>query len=189
MGLDASKIKVGPGHIYIDVTVPADNTALSLTDGVPSDGTELGLTSGESVFAYDVKYFEVMADQSLSPVGTFAQEEHAKLEFTMLEFSFANVTAYLQQATAGEGGLITFGSDDITVCPRSLVLVSQIPNCEAETLYTIVMLYAAYQSAPATMRFTRQGETLMKSAWIGLALPSRADGDTLGQLVIQQAGS
>ena len=189
MGLDATKVKVGPGRLYIDVTVPAAATALVLVNGVPATGTELGLTSGESVFSYEVNYFEVMADQSLSPVGTFAQEEHAKLEFTMLEFSFANVTAYMQQATAGAGGLITFGSDQITVCPRSIVLVSEIPNCVAETLYTIVMLYQAYQSENATMRFTRAGETLMKSTWIGIADPARADGDTLGQLVIQQAGT
>jgi len=190
MGLDASKIKVGPGHLYIDVTKPANGVALALgAGGVPTSGTELGLTSGESLFTYDVKYFEVMADQSLSPVGTFAQEEHAKLEFSMLEFDHFNVLAYMQQATSGANGLVTFGSDDITVCPRSIVLVSEIPNCVAQTLYTIVMLYAAYQSAPATMRFTRQGETLMKSAWIGLALPTRSDGDTLGQLVIQQAGT
>lgn len=190
MGLDASKIKVGPGRFYIDVTVPATGAALELSSGVPATGTELGLTDGEAVFTYEVEYFEVMADQSLSPVATFAQAEHAKLEFTMKEFSFANVVAYLQQATdQGAGQLITFGSDNITVCQRSIVLVSAIPNCAFATLYTTIMLYKAYQSEAATMRFTRTGETLMKCTWVGIANPTREDGDTLGQLVVQQGAS
>lgn len=190
MSLDASKIKVGPGRFYIDVTVPTTGEALELTAGAPANGTELGLTDGEAVFTYEVEYFEVMADQSLSPVATFAQAEHAKLEFTMKEFSFANVMTYLQQATdQGAGQLITFGSDNITVCPRSIVLVSQIPNCDGQTLYTVIMLYQAYQSEAASMRFTRSGETLMKSTWIAIADPTRGDGDTLGQLVVQQSAS
>jgi len=190
MGLDASKIKVGPGRLYIDVTVPATGAALELSSGAPATGTELGLTDGEAVFTYEVEYFEVMADQSLSPVATFAQAEHARLEFTMKEFSFANVVAYLQQATdQGAGQLITFGSDNITVCPRSITLVSAIPNCDGATLYTVIMLYQAYQSEAASMRFTRAGETLMKSTWVGIADPTRDDGDTLGQLVVQQGAS
>jgi hypothetical protein len=190
MALDASKIKVGPGRFYIDVTVPATGAALELTAGVPATGTELGLTDGEAVFTYEVEYFEVMADQVLSPVATFAQAERARLEFTMKEFSFANVMAYLQQAVdQGEGQLITFGSNNITVCPRSIVLVSEIPNCVSATMYTTVMLYQAYQSESAAMRFTRTGETLMKCTWVGISDPTRDDGDQLGQMVVEQGAS
>ncbi len=192
MALDATKIKAGPGHFYIDVTLPTSPNPLALVSGAPATGTELGLTDGEAVFTYEVEYFEVMADQVLPPVAVFAQAEHARLEFTMKEYEATKVKAALQQpaltidnVSAPKTDTFNIGGETFEVTLRSIVLVSRIPNTSPQR-YTIIMLYKAYQSENLALRVTKSGESLMKTTFVGIADLTRNVGDTVGQLVIQR---
>ena len=195
MSLDPTKIRVAAGRLYANVTPPASGSPLALTTGVPATGTEMGLTQGESVFTYEVTYDEELADQVLSPVGVFATQEQMQLEFTLLEYVARNLQDLMQQVTlvSNEGtvpkyDLFTIGTtspNGAAVTLQSITLISSIPGTNP-LRYTIVMLYQAYQQAPSTMRYTREGSTIMKSTFRAMPLLSRNDGDLLGQLVIER---
>ena len=73
MALNAANVRVGAGRIYFGTTPPTAGQHINLAaTGIPLTGTEVGLTEGESVFTYEVTYFEVMAEQSLGAVEVFA---------------------------------------------------------------------------------------------------------------------
>jgi hypothetical protein len=189
MALVAANVRVGAGKVYIGVTPASAGDAVDLTAGVPGTGTEVGLTEGESVFTYEVTYFEIMAEQSLASVAAFASEESAQIEYTMKEYITANIIDVLgegliaQSAPGGdnifEGGKL---ASDITL--QSVMLVSKVSGT---AFYTYAFLYQAYQSESATLRYTKSGDTLMKVTMKGIADITRADTSTLFQLCIETA--
>jgi len=192
MTLNPSNIRLGPGRIYIGVTAPATGTPLILAAGAPTTGTDVGLTEGEVLFTFDVDYQEEEADQVLPAVAVFAKGEKASLEFTMKEYVATQLQAAFQQTTliSNEGttpktDLFEFGGTGYEVTTRTVVVVSPIPNTSAQR-YTIVMLYKAYQSEPFKARYTKDGSTVMKVNFKGLADTTRNDADMLGQLVVER---
>ena len=195
MALDPTKIRVAAGRIYVNVTPPATGTPLALVAGAPASGTEMGLTKGESVLTYEVTYDEEPADQVLSPVAVFATQEQMQLEFTLLEYVAANLQDAFQQVklvsneeATPKYDLFTFGTTSPTgaaVALQSITLVSSIPGTSPQR-YTIVMLYQAYQQAPAVARYTREGSTILKCTFRAMPLMSRNDQDLLGQVVIER---
>lgn len=206
MALNAANIRVGAGRVYMGTTPPAAGNALDLTaSGVPPSGTEVGLTEGESVFTYEVTYFESMAEQSLAAVAVFATEESAQLEFTMKEYVQANIEdffASMLSTTVGapgnpgpaggtdiyEGGRIlgqAAGAGEVTL--QSCVLVAPIPNTSGVAQrYTYVMLYQSYQSEAAAIRYTKAGDSLMKVTMKAIADLTRADTTTLFQVAVER---
>lgn len=202
MALNAANVRVGAGRIYMGVTPPAAGAALNISNGVPSSGTEVGLTEGESVFTYEVTYFEVMAEQSLAAVEVFATEESAQIEFTMKEYTQANINDFLvaMVATANvaapgdastmdihEGGRIlglAAGAGEITL--QAVVLVAPIPNTSGvDQRFTYVLLNQAYQSESATAMYTKSSDTLLKVTFKAIADLTRADTSTLFQLGVE----
>lgn len=202
MALTAANIRVGAGRLYMGTTPPAQGVSLTLTNGVPSTGTEVGLTEGEAIFTYEVTYFESMAEQSLASVAVFATEESAQLEFTMKEFSQANINDFLSAmvqtanvAAAGdaattdihEGGRIlgiVGGAGEVTL--QAVLLVAPIPNTSGvDQRFTYVLLHQAYQSEAAAVRFTKSGDSLLKVTFKAVADLSRGDFGTLFQIGVE----
>src|SRR4030043_802238 len=99
MALNPSKIRLGPGRVYVGVTAPATGNPLALTAGVPATGTDVGLTEGEVLFTFEVDYQEEEADQVLPAVAVFAKGGKASLEFTMKEYAATQLQAAFQQTT------------------------------------------------------------------------------------------
>lgn len=199
MALNAANIRVGAARIYMGTTPPTSGQALDLSaSGVPPTGTEVGLTEGEAVFTYEVSYFEMMAEQSLAAVGVWATEESAQLEFTMKELVNANIQDFLHSlvivttnAAPVEGGQSKDifeggrGSGEVTL--QSVTLVAPAfgpaPNNGVGTIrFQYVMLYRAYQSEAAALRFTKSGDELMKTTFKAVADLTRSDGSTLFQV-------
>lgn len=192
MALDPSKIRLAPGHIYIGSTPPATGSRLDLTAGAPSDGTEVGLTEGEALFTFEVDYIEEMADQVLPAVAVFARGESATLEFTMKEYVAANLVDALQQTNliVDDGAspkydLMQFGGQNYAVTKQSVTVISEIPNTSPQR-YTLVMLYTAYQSESFKARYTKDGSTVLKTTFKGIADTARNNPDMLGQLVVER---
>ncbi len=202
MALTAANIRVGAGRLYMGTTPPAQGVSLTITNGVPATGTEVGLTEGEAVFTYEVTYFESMAEQSLASVAVFATEEAAQLEFTMKEYSQANINDFLAAmvqtanvAAAGdaasmdihEGGRIlgvAAGAGEVTL--QAVLLMAPIPNTSGvDQRYTYVLLHQAYQSEAAAVRFTKSGDSLLKVTFKAIADLSRGDFGTLFQVGIE----
>ena len=202
MALNAANVRVGAGRIYMGVTPPAAGAALNISNGVPSTGTEVGLTEGESVFTYEVTYFEVMAEQSLAAVEVFATEESAQIEFTMKEYTQANINDFLAAMVATtnvaapgdattmdihEGGRIlglAAGAGEVTL--QAVVLVAPIPNTSGvDQRFTYVLLNQAYQSESAAAMYTKASDTLLKVTFKAIADLARADTSTLFQLGVE----
>lgn len=199
MALTPSLIRVAAGRLYANTTPPGASTPLNLTaGGVPPSGNEMGLTQGESLFTYEITYDEEVADQVLAPVAVFATMESIQLEFTLLEYAAVGLQDFFENAlltvddapAAGEPrtDLFTIGSlspSGADVLLQSVLLVSSIPNTTPQR-YTLVMLYQAYQSAPAAVRYTREGSSVMKCTFKAIADTARTDGDLCGQVVIER---
>jgi len=190
MALNPGKIQLGPGRIYVGVTLPTTETPLALTSGAPATGTEVGVTEGETLFTYEVEYLEEGCEQILPAVAVFAKGQTASLEFGMKEYAAANLQAAMQQVklTANEGAspkydLLTFGGPDAAVVCTSVVVVSAIPNTTPQR-HTLAMLYSAYQSEPMKARYTAKGSTVLKATFKAIAVASRNPMDYLGQVVI-----
>ncbi len=195
MALDPTKIRVAAGRIYAGTTPPAAGAALALTAGVPATGTELGLTQGESVLTYEVTYDEEMSDQVLGPVAVFATQEMMHLEFTMLEYAAAQLQDFFQQAglTIDNGSspktdlfeMGQLGTTGNAVTKQSMTLVSPIPGTSPQR-YTIVMLFSAYQAQAASLRYTREGSSIMKTMFHAIADTTRTAGSFMGQVVVER---
>jgi len=203
MALNAANIRVGAARIYMGTTPPTAGQALNLDgSGVPPTGVEVGLTEGEAVFTYEVTYFEVPAEQSLAPVAVFATEESAQLEFTMKELVNANIQDFLHTLVAVttnaapsegsqskdifEGGR---GSGEVTLQSVTLVTPAYGPapsNGVGTIRYQYVMLFRAYQSEAAALRFTKSGDQLMKCTYKAIADLTRADTSTLFQVGVER---
>lgn len=199
MALNAANIRVGAARIYMGVTPPTSGEALNLdASGVPPDGTEVGLTEGEAVFTYEVTYFESEAEQSLAAVAVFATQEQATLEFTMKEYVQANIQDHLHSLVAvttnaapvegsQEKDIYEGGRASGEVSLQSVTLVAPIPNtADVAQRYTWAMLYQAYQSEAAAMRFTKSGDTLLKTTFKAIADLTRADTSTLFQVGVER---
>lgn len=204
MALNASNIRVGAARIYMGTTAPAVGQSLDLNaDGTPTTGVEVGLTEGESVFTYEVTYVEIMAEQSLAPVGVWATAESAQIEFTMKELVNANIQDFLatlvvvttnsapdtdpnQSKDTFVGGR---ASGEVTL--QSVLLVAPAtgpaPNLGVGTVrYQWAMLFRAYQSDSAALRFTKTGDQLMKVTFKGIADLARTDQSTLFQVGVER---
>lgn len=187
------------------VTPPAQGVALNIANGVPTTGVEVGLTEGEAVFTYEVTYFESMAEQSLATVAVFASEEAAQLEFTMKEYSQANINDFLAAmvSTANvaapegdpvgltmdihEGGRIlgiAAGAGEVTL--QSVCLVAPIPNTSGtDQRYTYVLLHQAYQSEAAAVRYAKGSDSILKVTFKAVADLTRGDFGTLFQVGVE----
>lgn len=208
MALNAANIRVGAARIYMNVTAPAVGDALDLgTDGVPPDGDEVGLTEGESVFTYTVSFLDIMAEQSLSPVAVFATQEEATIQFTMKEMLNANIQDFLFSLvteTDGASPAPDVGTRDVfeggrtcagaipmqTVCLVTPSCGGPGPDLGAGSIrFEYVMLFKAYQSEAAALRFAKAGDQLMKVTFKGISDVSRADGSTLFSLGVERWAS
>lgn len=192
MALNPAKIRLAPGRIYVGVTAPATGSRLLLTAGAPTTGVEVGLTEGEALYTFEVDYIEEMADQVLPAVAVFARGQSATLEFTMKEYVAANLMDAIQQGNliSNEGAspkydLIQMGGQDYQVSLQSVVVVSEIPNTSPQR-YTLVMLYTAYQSEAFKARYTKDGSTVLKTTFKGIADTARNSPDMLAQLVVER---
>ena len=206
MALNAANVRVGAGRVYMGTSPPTAGQHINLPGtGIPATGTEVGLTEGESVFTYEVTYFEIMAEQSLGAVEVFATEESAQLEFTMKEYIQANIEDFFNTmlgtsvdaapTTPGtpftdiyEGGRIlglAAVAGEVTL--QSCLLVAPIPNTSGVAQrYTYVMLYTAYQSEASAVRYTKSGDSLMKVTMKGICDLTRGDTSTLFQLAVER---
>ncbi len=201
MALNAANIRVGAGRIYMGTSGnPAGGTAIDLsTAGVPPGGVEVGLTEGESVFTYEITFFESQAEQSLASVAVFQSEESAMLEYTMKEYTSANLVDAMQEGAiavslaASSGGTDPAGGIDIyeagrlssQITTQTVTITSEVPNTTPQR-YTYIALWSAYQSEATALRFTKSGDTLMKVSMKAIADLTRADTSTLFQIGIEQ---
>lgn len=204
MALNAANIRVGAGRVYMGTTAPAAGDAIVIADGTPGTGVEVGLTEGEAVFTYEVTFFEVEAEQSLGIVGVFASQEAAQLEFTMKEYVQANIEDFFASMLSSnintgagdahadtdvyEGGRILGlapAAGEVTL--QSCILIAPIPHTSGvEQRFTWCMLYQAYQSEAAAVRYAKGSDTLMKVTMKAVADLSRGDTATLFQVAIER---
>ncbi|HYE85648.1 MAG TPA: hypothetical protein VEA16_04805 [Vicinamibacterales bacterium] len=186
MAFAPAKIHGGGSRIFSGVTAGATGTPptyITHTAGVPGSGTELGLTQGETLFSYQLTKKEIEAEQSLGAVDVMAVGEMSQIETTVLEHTyhtlqraFDNIGA---ESVAGGYGF-WFGGGTGPLAPRTECVMITSVQRNAPTKYIIGVLYKAYSVEGFKLPFKKQGESVYRVVFKGLADLTRNAGDQMG---------
>lgn len=197
MPVDATKIHQGPGHLWLDVSVPTTGARLLIdATGTPTAGSPLygGAIEGATTFNPSAEIVRIEADQISAPIDHIMTGEEGSIEVEMKESDLAKLRQYMQHgtyATGTDAGLpagkqnyeeITFGG--IIPMPKYSVAVVS-PRRDASGKFVVGQLYQAVQMEAIKLAFTRKKETTYKVKFDGEAVTTRPVGDQVGKLFRQ----
>jgi hypothetical protein len=191
---DATKCIIGPGWLYLNVPVPAQNTPVSITMStgtppipVPTQGLLVGYTKDGNKFTSGFTQTAIEADESKAPLWQQIATETLTIEGTLMQVvDPAVVAALLPNATyTSASGLYTFGGA-VTVpaaAQVSALLIGQqrTPN---DSKWVAAMLYSAMNGEAFVLNLTRKAATESSYKLEAQPVGSRPIGDQLGQLII-----
>ena len=189
---DATKCLIGPGWLYINVPIPAANTALTLTmtGGVPTpaSGILVGYTKDGNKFTSGFTQTSIEADESKSPLWQQVDAENMTLEGTLMQVNDPPViTTMLPNATyVSASGLWTFGGlVTIPTGAQPSVLLCGLQRPPNDTKWVAAMIYQSMNADAFVLNLTRKAASETTFKFTGLAVGTRPLGDQLGQLVIE----
>ena len=195
--VDATKIHQGPGKLWLNVTVPAAGSRLTIdAAGTPTAGTPFfaGSTEGAATLVLTPKLEEVNADQVAGPIDVIMTGEAASVEVTLKESDLAKLKYYIVHGayTTGTDTSLPAGSQTyeeisfggILAIPKTSVAVIS-PRRDAASKYVVSQLYQAYQAEAIQLPFQRGKETTYKVKFQALADATRAAGDQVGNIYRQ----
>lgn len=140
MALEARKVLVGAGRLYIDADGPP---AINATTGLPTfptgapgaDWKELGYTQGGLEVAFEPDYLEVEADQSKSPVAYVNQGLMVSFSTSLVEATLENLIVawgFADEALSTTGTTFRIGDPDQPI-ERSVLVVGKGPTADDDT--------------------------------------------------------
>ena len=194
-----SEVHVGPGFLWVDVTVPTTGNRLIIdADGLPTVGSPFGMGPGEGHATFHASATEelIRADQITAPIDKVMTAEIAYVEFTLKSSAFTKLIKFLGHATYSSGtdaGLpagaqvydeMTFGGL-IAYPSRAVAVISPIRGYSSPGKYEVAVLYSTKGVSVLERQYTRTKETIVKGRFDGLADTTRAAGDQVGQLYRQ----
>lgn len=108
---DPTKIKVGPGHLFV-AAVGADEPS-DLTTAWPVAWTRLGYTDAGHTFTASPSFDPVEVAEEIDPIRYEATGREMKVEFSMAEITARNLSLALNGGEVVDGmNLITFEPPD-----------------------------------------------------------------------------
>lgn len=167
-------IHIGPGEVYISVTVPATGSSVALTNGAPATGTHVGATLGPAVWRYRASPFVIRQEQTPAPVGEYIQEEDLQIEFTLGELTYANLKLILAKP-GDQTSFVSVGGQSVPNT-ASVLIVSK----KRDGKYVEAMVYSATFVEDRSFEVQRRGTTGVRIMCHGIGDVTRADGDQLG---------
>jgi len=189
-----SEVHVGPGFLWVDVTVPAVGSLLLVdADGIPQGGSPLGMGPGDghATFHASAKEELILADQVTAPIDKVMTAETAFIEFSLKSSAFSKLIKFLGHATYSTGtdaGLpvgaqqyekLTFGG--LVAYPsHSVAVISPIRGYSAPGKYEVAVLYSTKGVSLLERQYTRTKEIIVKGRFDGLAVTTRTVGDQVG---------
>lgn len=192
MAFNPAKIHGNTARIFAGITAPTTGTPPTLmthTAGVPGTGTEMGLTEGPATFRYRNGKKMIKADQSLAGVDVMVIDEMAEIEITVKEQTYAVLQrAFDNVGTVSDGAkdLFYFGGGSGVLGARQEAIFVSSQQRNAPTKFIIMVLYKCYSEVGYEAGFTKEGETIYKMKFVGLADTARNAGDTVGQYFFEK---
>lgn len=185
-------IFMGAAKIYTACTVPAANTAATLTAGVPAGGVDQGLTGDAASFTLNRNNYKIMVEQTLAEAGVRATEENVSIKFTLSETDYGKLQQFVQGTTLTADTVsnpkkdTVFGGGQANITSNCVAIVGS--NVVAgTTYYYMVMLYDAYVDSDFTFQMAKGAETKYEITMRGKAIASRPVGDQVYQILKQHA--
>ncbi len=169
------------GVVYTGCDVPAADSGPILTAGVPASGVDRGATQGVSNFLYNAEITKVDIEQVSGGVSPFVVSEAIALTFTMVEGDWENVKYALSQSTEVDDGTMKVLQLGGQLCVTGDCIAIVAPKACGGSLYYGAMLYDAFVSGERTLPFKRGEEKRIAIRLEGNSVPTRAEGDQLGQ--------
>lgn len=193
--IDAQKIHIGQGDIWIGGTAPAagtdpldptSSTVNSMTAGfaAPTSGGEyVGATNGAATLTYRPTYYMVTTEQAYADVVTVPTAEETTLAFNALEMTYQNIQTAFSQSTSMAGTTpaanVNFVGSKPTLTTQPVVLCSRKRTGVG---YYLLTIYQGYSSEGSALNFERRAESRIPMTIRALADLSRPEGDQLFQL-------
>ncbi len=189
---------LGPGKIYAELAIPGAGGRLILSsDGTP-DATQnpsavhLGMTESGTAWSVKPTFTNFNADEFLDPIITRVTNEEAVISGSMYQIANMALAKILMPTSlrsdlSGTSGLSFGGSGVITY--SSVAVVSPIEGSSGPIVYAVFHLYKAFNDAGLAAQITSKKLSATPFAFRGLAIPTRAAGDTVGRFFRQNAGA
>jgi len=194
-----SEIHVGPGFLWVDVSVPAVGSRLLVdTNGIPQGGSPLGMGPGDghATFHASAKEELILADQVTAPIDKVMTAETAFIEFSLKSSAFSKLIKFLGHATysTGTDALLPPGAQQyeeltfgglIAYPSHSVAVISPIRGFSNPGKYEVAVLYNTKGVSILERQYTRTKEVIVKGRFDGLADTTRTVGDQVGSIYRQ----
>jgi hypothetical protein len=194
-----SEIHVGPGFLWVDITVPAYGSRLVIdADGFPTVGSPYGMGPGDGHATFHASATEelIRADQITAPIDKVMTAEIAYIEFSLKSSAFTKLIKFLGHAsyTAGTDGTLPAGAQVyeeltfgglIAYPSRGVAVISPIRGYSSPGKYEVAVLYSTKGVSVLERQYTRTKEVIVKGRFDGLADTTRTAGDQVGSVYRQ----
>jgi hypothetical protein len=184
----------GPGDFWLDTEVPASGATpgrLTIAADLTPDATasptasHLGMTPEGTEMSLKYTVEEEFVDEFPAPVRTTIVGEEAHIVQILNLPLLIAMTQNLSTLKSGSGyKQATFGGK-VTITPKSVALIAQIPGTDAAPKAQVFQLYSAINEAGFDYQITRKKRAEASFDWKGYAVPGRTQGDQMGSYWIQ----
>jgi hypothetical protein len=193
-----TNVAIGPGKMYAELAIPGAGGRLILSsDGTP-DSTQnpsavhIGMTEEGTAWSVKPTVQTFNADEFQDPIITRITGNEIALTGSLLQvMDMAIADILLQNATrsdlSGTQG-VSIGTVQITQY-TSVAVVFPIEGSSGPTVYGVFHLYKAFNDQGLAAQITSKKLSSTPFAFRGLAITTRAAGDTTGRFFKQLAGA
>ena len=193
-----TNVAIGPGKLYAELAIPGAGGRLILSsDGTP-DATQnpsavhLGMTEEGSAWSIKPTVQTFMADEFQDPILTRITGNEIALTGSLYQvMDMAIADLLLQNATRSDLSGTQGVSIGTVSVPQytSVAVIFPIEGSSGPVVYGAFHLYKAFNDQGLAAQITSKKLSSTPFAFRGIAIPTRAAGDTTGRFFKQIAGA
>ena len=188
-----ARIFVGPYNFVVNPVTGTPPVAFQHTDGKPSGlqtgFTEIGFTTGPSEWSYKADKGEIVPEQTLTAVDTWAKAEMAELTFTAYERVYIAMKVAMDNIGVNidsTGELYYAGGGSSILTTNFFSVFMSHKHRDNTGKFSWVNIYKAYSVEGIKLPFEKGKETSFKVTLKAVADVSRSGGDQLFQMKHEQ---
>ncbi len=174
MAVNEARIVKPLTNLYKDVTLPADNTFLTLSNGVPPSGIHCGAIGSIGV-SNSLETEEKDSENQLAILGAAITSTGVEISVRLKEWTTAGI-AWLTAGRRQGNGFFLGGTTELSY--TSMCVVWEIADSE----YAFALIYKTYVSSPANIEPEKGSFSEFESTLTAVADTTRVKSDQMGQL-------
>lgn len=191
---DATKIILGPGDLWVKVSVPSAGARMTMySDGTPdatanTTAKHVGMTKEGCEVSYKPNVVDFEADELTSPFLSRIIAEDISIKGEMFQvFDWALLYAMTVGGTYNSNTSTTSGYEELTLGGLSAISTFSIaliaPDINAPTTkWVTIQLYKTYNKAGWIFRTTRKQPASLPFEFKGLSVTTRSATDQVGNI-------